>query len=416
LIQDEESKVLRKSLQIAVGIIAAACPCLTFGQAPAAQIFVVCGSQQNQPTVYVSGVLQGTQAALPAFQSGFTEFLAQRYAYKGVVGCLPTNTAVNAQNFINTRSTALRNAKKTVVNTGWNPGAPAVAAAAGAARSTNAAAPTPSGAVRNATGAAPGPSAAAPSPSGAAPNTSASTGGASQLTSALGAIFGGGSAGTSAAGASSGAGCGATTATTAAPAGKTGASGSTSTSGNANASGNASTAGNTGTGCQSALVQVSNALASVFKSANGAAASPSAAKNPSPSSPAGALGSAQAQNTKLIVYGCGRQDAQVACVSDLANQSQKETLVQAADVWKDAFIVDDRGDRHLRSGGFFLNIDGDQRPQLDIAYGKTARFILMFDGVQSKVQKVALRSTSGLDVEEIVVIDPNAVVQGSQQH
>jgi hypothetical protein len=107
---------------------------------------------------------------------------------------------------------------------------------------------------------------------------------------------------------------------------------------------------------------------------------------------------------------------QVACVTDLANQSQKDTLVQAADIWKDAFIVDDRGDRHLRSAGFFLNIDGDQRPQLDIAYGKTARFVLMFDGVQSKVQKVALRSTSGLDVEEITVIDPSAAVQSSQPH
>jgi hypothetical protein len=414
LIQDEESKVLHKSLQITVVIVAAAWPCLTFAQAPAAQIFVVCGSQQNQPTVYVSAVLQGTKAALPGFQSGFIEFLVQHYGYKGVVGCVPTNTAVNAQNFINTRSTALRNAKKTVVNTGWNPGTPAVAAAnavppaastaaaANAVRSTSAAAPSPSGAVRS-------PSAAAPSPSGAAPNASATNGGASQLTSALGAIFGGGSAGTSAAGSSSGAGCGATSATTA-TAGKAGASGSTGASGSASAPGNAST------GCQSTMVQVSNALANVFKSANGAASSPSAAKNASPSAPAGALGSAQAQNTKIIVYGCGRQDMQVACVSDLANQSQKDTLVQAADVWKDAFIVDDRGDRHLRSTGFFLNIDGDQRPQLDIAYGKTARFILMFDGVQSKVQKVALRSTSGLDVEEIAVIDPNAVVQGSQQH
>jgi hypothetical protein len=400
--------VLRRSLQIVTGIVAAACPCAIFGQAPAAQLFVVCGSQPNQPTVYVSGVLQGTKEALPGFQSGFTEFLVQHYAYKGVVGCLPTNSAVNAQNFINTRSTALRNAKKTVVDTGWNPGAPVVraanipvppavptAAAAGAARSANTAAPTTS--------------AAAPSTSGGA------AGGVSQLTSALGNIFGGSSTGTSAAGGTSaasgssapggnsGAGCGATTATTA-------------TTANTATTGKTGAAGNTGSGCQSALVQVSNALASVFKSANGAASSPAAPKTPPSTAPAGSLGSAQAQNTKLIVYGCGRQDMQVACVTDLANQNQKDTLVQAADIWKDAFIVDDRGDRHLRSAGFFLNIDGDQRPQLDIAYGKTARFVLMFDGVQSKVQKVALRSTSGLDVEEITVIDPNAAVQSSQTH
>jgi hypothetical protein len=112
------------------------------------------------------------------------------------------------------------------------------------------------------------------------------------------------------------------------------------------------------------------------------------------------------------VYGCGRQDTQVACVTDLTNQNQSDTLVQSGDVWKDTFIVDDRGDRHQRSRGFFLNIDGDQRPQLDISYGKTARFILMFDGVQSNVQKVTLRSaTGGLDVEEISLVAASAGAQ-----
>ena len=162
---------------------------------------------------------------------------------------------------------------------------------------------------------------------------------------------------------------------------------------------------------------MSTTLAGVFgKSANAAAGSASAPKNPPSSAADGVLGSAQTQNTKLLVYGCGRQDTQVACVTDLGNQNQKDTLVQAADVWKDAFIVDDRGDRHPRSAGFFLNIDGDQRPQLDISFGKSARFVLMFDGVQTKVQKVALRSaTGGLDVEEITLIDPNAG-KASPQH
>jgi hypothetical protein len=92
-------------------------------------------------------------------------------------------------------------------------------------------------------------------------------------------------------------------------------------------------------------------------------------------------------------------------------------LVHADGVWTDAFIVDDRGDRHQRVSGFFLNIDGDQRPQLDISYGKTARFILMFDGVPAKVQKVALRSaTGGLDVEEIGLVVPSAGTQAVQQH
>ena len=56
---------------------------------------------------------------------------------------------------------------------------------------------------------------------------------------------------------------------------------------------------------------------------------------------------------------------------------------------------------------FFLNVDGEQRPQLDISYGKTAQFILMFDDVPTKVQKVALRSGSGLDVEDVSLIAPS---------
>jgi hypothetical protein len=139
------------------------------------------------------------------------------------------------------------------------------------------------------------------------------------------------------------------------------------------------------------LAQVSGALTSVFANAQAG-------------HDAG-LGSAQGDSTKLVVYGCGRQDTQVACVTELTNQNQKNTLVQSSEVWKDTFIVDDRGDRHQRTSGFFLNIDGDQRPQLDISYGKTARFILMFDGVQTKVQKIALRSATGsLDVEDISLI------------
>ena len=88
-------------------------------------------------------------------------------------------------------------------------------------------------------------------------------------------------------------------------------------------------------------------------------------------------------------------------MTDLTNENQKDTLM-VSDVWKDTFIVDDRGDRHPCSKSFFLNVDGDQRSQLDVGYGKSARFVLMFEGVQPKVQRVALRSASGgLDVEDI---------------
>jgi hypothetical protein len=376
-VHDKESNVLRRLIQITIGIYAAICPFFAFGQtAPAPQLFAVCASQANLPTVYFSGVLQGTKQAFAGLQGGFTEFLAQHYAYKGNVACLPTNSAANAQNFINTRSTALRNAKKIVVGTGWTQGA------AAAAPVVNATVP---------------PATAAPSAAKAAPSGSASSaGGASQLTSALGSLFGTGTGTGAGTGAGSGSnGCGAAAASGAKP---------------------GAAASSTGAGCQSPLGQVSTTLAGVFgKSANAAAGS--APKNPPSSAADGVLGSAQTQNTKLVVYGCGRQDTQVACVADLGNQNQKDTLVQATDVWKDAFIVDDRGDRHPRTAGFFLNIDGDQRPQLDISFGKSARFVLMFDGVQTKVQKVALRSaTGGLDVEEITLIDPNVGAKASQQH
>src|ERR1700692_213056 len=113
--------MLHRSFPFTIGIFAATYPFFASEAAPPAQFFVVCASQQNQPTIYFSGVLQGPATAVAGFQGGFTEFLAQRYAYKGVVACLPTNNAANAQNFINTRSTALHNAKKNVVDTGWTP-------------------------------------------------------------------------------------------------------------------------------------------------------------------------------------------------------------------------------------------------------------------------------------------------------
>jgi hypothetical protein len=379
---DGETNVLHKSAQLTVAFLATTCPIFAFGQtAQPPQFFVVCASQPNQPTIYFSGVLQGPAAALAGFRTGFTAYLTQVYAYSGAVSCSPTNTAVNAQNFITNYSTAYRKAKKSVVDTGWTESALAATPVAPTAAVTRAGQTSPAAATSVAS-------------SGASSGGSASE--ASPWASVLGNIFGpGGGAG------AGGGGCGGT-----ATAGAKGGGAKPAT-------------GDGGAGCQSSFQQVSTTLTSVFanKTTNGAAAGEGAPKNPQPTAAAGGLGSAQAQGTKLVVYGCGRQDTRVACVTDLTNQNQKDTLVQAADVWKDTFIVDDRGDRHQRSGGFFLNVDGDQRQQLDISYGKTARFVLMFDGVQPKVDKVALRSTTAaLDVEEIVLVAPNAGAQTGQQH
>jgi hypothetical protein len=383
---DGETNVLHKSAQLTVAFLVATFPIFAFGQtAQPPQFFVVCASQPNQATIYFSGVLQGPAAALAGFRTGFTAFLTQVYAYSGAVSCSPTNTAVNAQNFITNYSTAYRKAKKSVVDTGWTESALAAMPV------------TPTAAVTRAGQTSPAAAATSVASSGASSGGSASD--ASPWASVLGSIFGPGGGGGAGAG---GGGCG-----------------GTATAGAKGGGAKPTATGNGGAGCQSGFEQVSTTLTSVFanKTTNGTAAGEGAPKNPQPTAAAGGLGSAQAQGTKLVVYGCGRQDTRVACVTDLTNQSQKDTLVQAADVWKDTFIVDDRGDRHQRSGGFFLNVDGDQRQQLDISYGKTARFVLMFDGVQPKVDKVALRSTAAaLDIEEIVLVAPNAGAQGGQQH
>jgi hypothetical protein len=385
-----EANLLHRGLQLFASVVAAICPTLVLGQATPRELFLVCGSQPNEPTVYFSGVLRGPATAFEGFRAGFTTFLSQQYGYKGAVGCTPANTAVNAQNFLTTRSAAFRNQKKGVVDTGWTETAVAVAPVA---LPTPAMKPAP-------TRPAPAPTAAA---SAASRSQSAAAGGgdSSPLTSILGSVFGTAGAGSGAKAASGAKGGGATDASRGtSDAAALGGSGST---GDQSASAQVS----------STLAQVSNTLASVFANkSDGTSTAESPPKSQPAASSDGRLGSAQAQSTELVVYGCGRQDMQVACVTELTNHSQDNTLVHSAEIWKDAFVVDDRGDRHPRTGGFFLNVDGDQRAQLDISYGKEARFILMFDGVPTKVQRVALRSVTGaLDVEEIALLPPSADAQ-----
>jgi hypothetical protein len=240
------------------------------------------------------------------------------------------------------------------------------------------------------------------------------------VTGVLNTIFGT-NAGSSGAGGGSGAGAaGGASGAKAGQANAAGAAGNSATG----ATGNSAAGGSGGVGgaIESRASEVAGALTSVFKkkpasgskagqsegaeNTAGAGGQPAAsAKEPQNALPPGALGAAQFKDTKLVVFGCGRQNTQVACVAELTNLNANDSLLKSADVWKDAFIVDDRGDRHQRSTGFFLNIDGDKRQQIDVSYGKTARFILMFDGVPTKVQKIAMRSaTGGLDVEEITLI------------
>lgn len=370
-----------------------AVPTLAAAPAAAPQYFVVCGSAPNQPTVYFSAVIQAQPAAFQQLRTGFADYLAQHFSYKGPVGCAPTNSAANAQKAVAAQSTALRNAKKNVVETGWTEGGGSLAAHIGA---------TLSPATASVTSKAVAPSAKAPA-AGRTTAAAGDSGGSSTsgLTSTLGTIFG-----------TSG-GCGG---------GNNAAGTGGSKSDKGKSAGGAQPDGTPGSsGCQSPYSQVSSTLTTLFSSAGGSASGTPNARGDA--SPGGAvpseqegLGSAEGQSTKLVVYGCGRHNTQVACVTDLTNENHKDTLV-LSDVWKDSFIVDDRGDRHPRSKGVFVNIDGDQRSQLDIGYGKSARFVLMFDGVPPKVQKVTLRSASaGLDVEDISLTASGGEAATAQAH
>jgi hypothetical protein len=356
----------------------------------------------NLPTVYLSGIVEAQPTAFEQVRTAFAGYLAQHFSYQGAVACTPTNSLATAQKAVESRSTALRNTKKNVVETGWTEGSGSIVAHIGAALApapasaamihASAKSGQPSGAVATAAaaGGAKGSAPSAPAGSGAG---SSSPAGASSLASTLGSIFG-----TPGAGGCSGGGNG-----TSAGGSGTGDKASGAPSGS-------------DTGCQSPYAQVSSTLTSLFGSSGSSGTSAggvqsTAARDPGRNAAAPqqeGLGSAELQSTKLVVYGCGRHDTQIACVTDLTNENQQDTLV-LSDVWKDAFIVDDRGDRHPRSKSFFLNVDGDQRSQLDIGYGKSARLVLLFDGVQSKVQKVALRCASaGLDVEDITLMASNA--------
>jgi hypothetical protein len=114
-------------------------------------------------------------------------------------------------------------------------------------------------------------------------------------------------------------------------------------------------------------------------------------------------------NTMITVMGCMRQGLQVACETQLNNENKTETLVQSSAAWADTLLIDDRGDRHERSMAFFLNIDGEQRVEMDVPYGQSARYILVFNDVPAKVTTISLHSPSGgLNVVNIPLADPNA--------
>ena len=104
---------------------------------------------------------------------------------------------------------------------------------------------------------------------------------------------------------------------------------------------------------------------------------------------------------------------QVTCDTDLSNQNESVTQIKSMDQWKDVYLLDDRGDHHMRSMAIFENNVGDQRMQIDLPYGEKSRYILVFNGVSSNVKSVTLKSTKEvLDIEGISVTTPNGGSDG----
>lgn len=473
--------MLRRTAQLSVGLLVAFCPILLSGQAAQPQYYVFCAAQAapsapgGVATVYYSGILQGTAANLVSFRTDFTQFLMQKYAYKGAAACAPRTTMADAQTMMANQETAFRNAKRNVVETGWTEGGAGGILSGGSGGGAN-----PLSSISNPLGSILGggkSNTAAPSNQ---PNTSATSAqpaaGAGQATgrggagggNVAGANGGGGNGGGRGGNGGGGNGGGNQSAFSnvfgqifgtnggGGGGGNGGGNGGKSGQGQPNpnakpgqegpaATGGTGGGGNSGGGGnQSPFAQVSSVIFGNRGGGNGGGGNNGGGRGGQPGQPgqpgggntvagnngpkptgapgqptapigaeaqaaqSGVLGSAQFGTTKLDIYGCARQDMQVACVTELTNQNPKDTLVKSTDIWKDAFVVDDRGDRHTRSNAFFLNVDGEQRQQLDISNGKTAKFVLMFDQVPTKVQSVALRSQTGnMDVENIGLVAPD---------
>ncbi len=132
-----------------------------------------------------------------------------------------------------------------------------------------------------------------------------------------------------------------------------------------------------------------------------AAAPAAVAAGPAVAGPDGSLGTVQYGGALLTVYGCSRQGSQVACDADFNNQNQRQTQLNNG-WWRDMYVVDQNGDRHERSTAYFVNPEGQPRETIDVPYGQSARYILVFNDVSPNVSMVSLHSVYGqLNIQNI---------------
>lgn len=119
--------------------------------------------------------------------------------------------------------------------------------------------------------------------------------------------------------------------------------------------------------------------------------------------PDGALATVQYGGGMLTIYGCVRQGSQVACDCDFNNQNQNRTQYDT-NWWRDTYVIDQFGDRHARASGYFVNGEGKPRETIDIPYGQSSRYIMIFNDVSSNAASVSLHSAYGqLDVENMAL-------------
>ena len=131
--------------------------------------------------------------------------------------------------------------------------------------------------------------------------------------------------------------------------------------------------------------------------------------------PNGSYGSYQYGTGMLTIYGCARQGNQVVCDMDFNNQNQHQTMVNTQ-WWRDMYVVDAFGDRHQRGSAYFVNGAGEPRETLDIPYGQTARYIMVFNEVPANAPTVSLHSPYGsIDIENIGLDGGAAAAQGGGQ-
>src|SRR5581483_1364414 len=136
-----------------------------------------------------------------------------------------------------------------------------------------------------------------------------------------------------------------------------------------------------------------------YGSSNTSAAA--AASGPATPGPNGSLGTFEYGQGMLTVYGCTRQGTQVLCDTDFNNQNQRLTQINTA-WWRDVYLVDQYGDRHQRASAYFVNGAGEPREMLDIPYGQSARYIMVFNDFNANVNSVGFHSVYGnIDIENM---------------